>query len=57
MASVYSGAGEGRYGRVAVRGQVEFGLQYDYKARALQINVKQARDLAAVDSKRNRSDP
>lgn len=57
MASVYSGAGEGRYGIVAVRGQVEFGLQYNYKAGALEICVKQCKDLAAVDQKRNRSDP
>lgn len=41
MASVYSGAGEGRYGTVTVRGQVEFGLQYNYKAGALEIHVKQ----------------
>lgn len=57
MASVYSGAGDGRYGIVAVRGQVEFGLQYNYKAGALEILIKQCRDLAAVDFKRNRSDP
>ena len=57
MASVYSGAGEGRYGTVAVRGQIEFGMQYNYKQGALEIHVKQCRDLAAVDSKRNRSDP
>lgn len=57
MASVYSGAGEGRYGTVAVRGQVEFGLQYNYKAGALEIHVKQCKDLAPVDTKRNRSDP
>jgi len=57
MASVYSGAGEGRYGTVTVRGQVEFSLLYNYKASALEINVKQCKDLAAVDTKRNRSDP
>lgn len=57
MASVYSGAGEGRYGTVAVRGQVEFGMQYNYKQNALEIHVVQCRDLAAVDLKRNRSDP
>lgn len=57
MASVYSGAGEGRYGTVSVKGQVEIGLQYNYKHSALEIQVKQCRDLAAVDSKRNRSDP
>lgn len=57
MASVYSGAGEGRYGTVTVRGQIEFGMQYNYKQGALEIHVKQCRDLAAVDAKRNRSDP
>lgn len=57
MASVYSGAGEGRYGTVTVRGQVEFGLQYNYKAGALEILIKNCKDLAPVDVKRNRSDP
>ncbi|PSN35914.1 hypothetical protein C0J52_07173 [Blattella germanica] len=57
LASVYSGAGEGRYGTVAVKGEVEFGLEYNYKAGALEIHVKQCRDLAPVDAKRNRSDP
>ncbi|KAJ9595826.1 hypothetical protein L9F63_012981, partial [Diploptera punctata] len=57
LASVYSGAGEGRYGTVAVKGEVEFGLEYNYKAGALEIHVKQCRDLAPVDTKRNRSDP
>lgn len=57
LASVYSGAGEGRYGSVAVKGEVEFGLQYNYKQGALEIHVKQCRDLAPVDTKRNRSDP
>lgn len=57
MASVYSGAGEGRYGTVQVKGMVEFGMQYNYKQCALEIHVKQCKDLAAVDTKRNRSDP
>lgn len=57
MASVYSGAGEGRYGTVTVKGQIEFGLQYNYKHAALEVLIKQCRDLAAVDTKRNRSDP
>lgn len=57
MASVYSGAGESRYGTVAVKGEVEFSLSYNYKASCLEITVKQCRDLAAVDAKRNRSDP
>ncbi|CAB4070207.1 SYTL [Lepeophtheirus salmonis] len=54
MASVYS-QGEGRYGTVVVRGDVEFGIHY--RNGALEIAVKQCKDLAAVDIKRNRSDP
>lgn len=57
MASVYSGAGEGRYGTVQVKGSVEFGMQYNYKQGALEIHVKQCKELASVDTKRNRSDP
>uniref|UniRef100_A0A8D8X929 Synaptotagmin-like protein 5 n=1 Tax=Cacopsylla melanoneura TaxID=428564 RepID=A0A8D8X929_9HEMI len=57
MASVYSGAGEGRYGSVTVKGEVEFGLQYNYKQGALEIHVKGCKDLAPVDTKRMRSDP
>lgn len=57
MASVYSGAGEGRYGTVQVKGMVEFGMQYNYKQCALEIHIKQCKELAAVDTKRNRSDP
>lgn len=57
MASVYSGAGDGRYGTVAVKGQIEFGMQYNYKQGALEVHVTQCKDLAAVDAKRNRSDP
>ncbi|XP_044018054.1 probable serine/threonine-protein kinase DDB_G0282963 isoform X2 [Aphidius gifuensis] len=58
MASVYSGAGEGRWcGSVAVRGEVEFSLQYDYKNLSFEVHVSQCKDLAPVDIKRNRSDP
>ncbi|XP_037729148.1 synaptotagmin-like protein 4 isoform X7 [Drosophila subpulchrella] len=57
MASVYSGAGEGRYGTVVVKGQVEFAMQYNYKLSALEVHVVRCKDLAAVDAKRNRSDP
>ncbi len=56
MASVHSQDG-GRYGTVAVRGEVEFGLLYSVSAGALEVGVKQCRELAAVDAKRSRSDP
>ncbi|KAI5644425.1 c2 domain-containing protein [Phthorimaea operculella] len=57
MASVYSGAGEGTRASVTVRGDVQFSLLYNYRLGALEVGVKRCRDLAAVDIKRNRSDP
>ncbi|KAJ2952290.1 hypothetical protein O0L34_g4571 [Tuta absoluta] len=57
MASVYSGAGEGTRASVTVRGDVQFSLLYNYRLGALEVGVKRCRDLAAVDVKRNRSDP
>ena len=56
MASVYS-QGEGRYGTVLVKGEVEFGFIYSFSSGSLEIAIKQCKDLAAVDIKRNRSDP
>ena len=56
MASVYS-QGEGRYGTVMVKGEVEFGFIYSFSSGSLEIAIKQCTGLAAVDSKRNRSDP
>lgn len=57
MASVYSGAGEGTRANVTVRGEIQFSLLYNYRLGALEVGVKRCRDLAAVDVKRNRSDP
>ena len=56
MASVYSADG-GRYGTVNVKGEVEFGLIYNLHTGSLELMIKQCKDLAAVDTKRNRSDP
>ena len=56
MASVYS-QGEGRYGTVTVRGDLEFGFIYNFSTTSLDISIKQCKDLAPVDLKRNRSDP
>ena len=57
MTSVYSAAGGGRYGAVDVTGEVNFGLSYDLKQGMLNVQVKECKNLAAVDEKRNRSDP
>ncbi|KAG8178559.1 hypothetical protein JTE90_023251 [Oedothorax gibbosus] len=57
VTSVYSAAGGGRYGTVTVTGEICFGLIYNHKAGILEIVIKECRNLAAVDTKRNRSDP
>ncbi|OQR76706.1 hypothetical protein BIW11_00549 [Tropilaelaps mercedesae] len=57
MTSVYSAAGSGRYRAVAVTGEVNFGLSYDLRQNVLSVLVREAKNLAAVDEKRNRSDP
>lgn len=57
MSSVYSAAGGGRYGTVTVTGEVLFGLMYNKKNGTLEIYIKECRNLAPVDLKRNRSDP
>ncbi|CAM1297646.1 SYTL5 (predicted) [Pycnogonum litorale] len=57
MTSVYSAAGGGRYGAVTVTGEILFGLSYNYKAGAMEIHIIECKDLAPVDTKRNRSDP
>ncbi|XP_041351708.1 uncharacterized protein LOC121370499 isoform X2 [Gigantopelta aegis] len=55
--SIYSDAGEINYGKIPVTGEILFGLDYNYKSGALEIYIKQCKDLAPVDTKRNRSDP
>uniref|UniRef100_L7LVU9 Putative bitesize n=1 Tax=Rhipicephalus pulchellus TaxID=72859 RepID=L7LVU9_RHIPC len=57
MTSVYSAAGGGRYGTVAVTGEVLFSILYNYKSGLLEVHVRECRNLAPVDTKRNRSDP
>lgn len=57
MSSVYSAAGGGRYGAVIVTGEILFSLNYNCKAGHLALHVKECRNLAPVDTKRNRSDP
>ena len=53
----FSSIFENSVGRINIRGQIEFGLQYNYKLASLEVRVNQCKDLAAVDTKRNRSDP
>ena len=55
--SYYSDAGDGVYGNVKVTGSIQFGLKYDSKRAALEVQIHCAMDIAAVDEKKQRSDP
>ena len=57
IVSYYSDAGDGVYGNVAVTGSVQFGLKYDKKKATLEVQIHCAREIAAVDEKKQRSDP
>ncbi|XP_054158225.1 uncharacterized protein LOC128956532 isoform X2 [Oppia nitens] len=58
LSSVYSAAGGGRFGTVAnITGEVLFSISYNYKAGAMEVYIRECRNLAPVDTKRQRSDP
>ncbi|XP_076317183.1 uncharacterized protein LOC143229158 isoform X2 [Tachypleus tridentatus] len=57
MNSVYSAAGGGRHGSVIVTGDVLFSIHFSPESGILSVHVIQCRDLVAVDSKHNKSDP
>jgi len=54
---MYTNAGDSNYNKFSVSGDIEFGLAYNYKQSMLEVHVKRCRGIAAVDTKRNSSDP
>ncbi|XP_068698307.1 synaptotagmin-like protein 2 isoform X2 [Montipora foliosa] len=57
IVSYYSEAGEGRFGNVVVKGEVLFGIKYDKRKNQLEVQIHRAKDIAAADEKKGRSDP
>lgn len=57
LTSIYSNAGEANAGKFEIRGRVLISLEYDCRAAVLDAHIRQCEGLAAVDSKRNRSNP
>ncbi|XP_059833241.1 synaptotagmin-like protein 4 isoform X1 [Hypanus sabinus] len=55
MVSIYSEAGD--FGNVTVTGEIIFFLRYDQKKQALNIHVKECRNLAYGDENKRRSNP
>ena len=54
--SYYSGAGQGHFGNVTVTGEVQFGLKYNFRHHKLEVQIHRARNIAAADSKKRKSD-
>ncbi|XP_064628025.1 synaptotagmin-like protein 4 isoform X3 [Lineus longissimus] len=57
ITSYYSDAGEGLYGMIPVEGEIQFGLDYNYKTGTFIIILRQCRDLSLADPKKKRTDP
>ncbi|XP_072116586.1 synaptotagmin-like protein 5 isoform X2 [Mobula birostris] len=55
MMSVYSETGD--YGNVNISGEILLGINYSYRSGALSISVKECRNLAIADEKKQRTDP
>ncbi|XP_078088680.1 synaptotagmin-like protein 5 isoform X2 [Mustelus asterias] len=55
MLSVYSDTGD--YGNVNISGAVFLAINYSYKSGALNITVKECRNLAIADERKQRTDP
>ena len=54
---MYSTDSANIYGQVPIRGEIQFGLKYDHGTGTFEVHVFQARDIAAIDTKREVSDP
>uniref|UniRef100_UPI00398E8751 synaptotagmin-like protein 5 isoform X5 n=1 Tax=Pristiophorus japonicus TaxID=55135 RepID=UPI00398E8751 len=55
MLSVYSETGD--YGDVNISGEILLAINYSYKSGALNITVKECRNLAIADERKQRTDP
>ncbi|XP_078265300.1 synaptotagmin-like protein 5 isoform X2 [Rhinoraja longicauda] len=55
MMSVYSETGD--YGSVNISGEILLRINYSYKSGALSVSVKECRNLAVADEKKQRTDP
>lgn len=55
--SYYSCAGEVNYGKIAVTGEIQFGINYNPKTSNLEVTIRRCKDIAVADPKKNRSDP
>jgi len=55
--SIYGTMARGNHPKYPIVGEICFGLDFNYLHKILEIDVKQCRDIAAVDTKRNISNP
>ncbi|XP_057306003.1 uncharacterized protein LOC130644420 isoform X3 [Hydractinia symbiolongicarpus] len=57
LTSIYSTDSANIYGQVPVRGDVQFGMKYNASHNTFEVHVFQAKDIAAIDTKKQQSDP
>jgi len=57
LSSIYSTDSADVYGQVPIRGEIQFGMKYDFAAGLFECHIFQARDVAAVDTRKEESDP
>eukprot|EP00111_Clytia_hemisphaerica_P002879 TCONS_00008147-protein len=57
MTSIYSTDSANVYGQVPIRGEVQFGLKYDTTTSLFEVHVFKAKGIAAVDTKKETTDP
>ncbi|XP_063402778.1 uncharacterized protein LOC134686881 isoform X2 [Mytilus trossulus] len=57
IVSFYSNAGDVDYGKIPITGDIQFGMDYNYRTGTLEIHITQCKGLAPADTRRNRSDP
>ncbi|XP_047128564.1 uncharacterized protein LOC100208668 isoform X5 [Hydra vulgaris] len=57
LTSVYSTDSANIYGQIPIRGEIQFGMKYDDKDAKFEVHIFKAISLAAVDTKKETSDP
>eukprot|EP00112_Aurelia_sp_Birch-Aquarium-sp1_P021907 Seg60.3 transcript_id=Seg60.3/GoldUCD/mRNA.D3Y31 product="Synaptotagmin-like protein 4" protein_id=Seg60.3/GoldUCD/D3Y31 len=55
--SIYSTASNSVFGVIPVRGEIQFGMKYMMGTNTFEVHIFRAKEIAAVDARKNTSDP
>ena len=56
MTSVYSGINP-IFGAIPVKGEIQFAIKYEFGSNTFEVHIFRAKDIAAVDPRKDVSDP